>query len=127
MPGKSIEFFKEINEAFTNGDMDFIEANATDDVQWTLTGSLPIHGKSELIKAMKKMQSERVTDLTFTYFITHGNIAAINGTMKLADKSGETKTYGFCHIYRLNKFKNGKIKEITSYVIEKDKHNNDHK
>lgn len=43
MPGKSIEFFKKINEAFTNGDTDYIEANATEDVQWTLIGKGPTY------------------------------------------------------------------------------------
>lgn len=53
-------------------------------------------------------------DLTIHTIITDGKSAAVNGEMKAPDG----KTYVFCDVYELSGFKNPKIKEITSYVIE---------
>jgi len=111
---QSIVFFKKINEAFTTGDMEFMAANSTDDVQWIMVGSKTIQGRNALIKEMKARRFEHAADLAYSYFITHGNKAAINGTMKIAGKSRRGKSYAFCHIYELNKFKNGQVKIITS-------------
>jgi len=110
---QSIVFFKQINEAFTTGDAEFMAANSTDDVQWIIVDSKTIQGKNELLKAMKARRMENAADITYSYFITHGNKAAINGAMSIAGK-----LYAFCHIYELNKFKNGQVKIITSYIIE---------
>ncbi|MCK6562866.1 hypothetical protein HUU39_04165 [candidate division KSB1 bacterium] len=115
---QSIVFFKKINEAFTTGDTEFMAANSTDDVQGIIVGSKTTQGRNELIKEMKARKMEYVVALTYSYFITHGNKAAINGTMRIAGKSRRGKLYAFCHIYELNKFKNGQVKVITSYIIE---------
>lgn len=115
---QSIVFFKKINEAFTTGDTELMAVNSTEDVQWIIVGSKTIHGRSELTKEMKARRFEHAVDLAYSYFITHGNKAAINGTMKIAGKSRRGKPYAFCHIYELNKFKNGQVKIITSYIVE---------
>ena len=110
---QSIVFFKQINEAFTTGDTEFIFEHSVDDVQWNIVGVKPIHGKNELVVTMKRLKFNKADDLEYSYFITHGNKASINGTMSIG-----AKKYSFCHIYELNKFKNGKIKIITSYIVE---------
>ncbi|WP_157911704.1 nuclear transport factor 2 family protein [Alteribacter populi] len=119
---KNKEFFGKINEAFANGDIDFIVDNVTEDIQWIMVGMSAIHGKGEFIKAMEMMEPEKVIEYTTTNMIVHGNTAAIEGKMKMMDKSGVAKSYGFCDIYRLDKFTNGKVQEMTSYAIELDKH-----
>ena len=110
---QSIVFFKQINEAFTTGNAEFMTEHSVDDVQWNIVGVKTIHGKNELFLTIKKMKFSKADDLEYSYFITHGNKASINGTMSIG-----AKKYSFCHIYELNKFKNGKIKTITSYIVE---------
>ncbi|MGP4106454.1 hypothetical protein [Virgibacillus sp. L01] len=42
----------------------------------------------------------------------------MEGTVRVIDESGSLKLYAFCDIYRLNRFKDPKVKELTSYVME---------
>ncbi|KYG39375.1 hypothetical protein [Bacillus gaemokensis] len=60
------------------------------------------------------MNTNEYKELIITNTITHGITAVIDGTVKV----DEEKTLSFYHIFRFNKFKDGKIKEITSYIIE---------
>jgi len=90
-----------------------MSAHSSDDIQWNIIGRELIHGKNELVKTIKKLKFNKAADLEYFYFITHGNKASINGTMSIG-----AKKYFFCHVYELNKFKNGKIKTITSYIIQ---------
>lgn len=117
---KNKEFFQKFNESFANGDKAFIIENFTENVQWTQIGRSPIQGKSKFAEVIGGMEHERIIEYVTTNMITHGNTAAIEGTMKLKHKSGEIKSYAFCHICRLDKFIDGKIQEMTSYVIEMD-------
>ena len=50
--------------------------------------------------------------------ITHGNVALIQGTMHMQNEAGQKSTFAFCDVYKLDKFKNGKIKELTAYLIQ---------
>lgn len=111
-------FIREFNEAFVTGNTDFILANVTEDVKWTMIGDNTINGKDDVRKELEMMDGGKSSELTITTIITHGRTASVEGTMKLVDQSGEYKTYAFCDTYVLNKFKNGKIKELNSYVIE---------
>lgn len=45
-------------------------------------------------------------------------IVALDGTVRVVTKSGGVKLYAFCDIYRFNRFKDPKVKELTSYVME---------
>lgn len=114
------EFFQRINEAFANSDTDFIAASVTDDIVWNMVGEKVIQGKESFIKELKTMESENPYEINIKHMITHGKTAAVDGVMKMTDKSGKIKIYAFCDIYRLNGFKNAKIKEMTSYVVETD-------
>ncbi len=115
-------FFIKINEAFANNDTDFIAENITEDIQWTMIGTPTIRGKSEFLKAIAQVEKEGNMDVKINQIITHGNTAAVEGIMKVADRQGSTKTYAFCDLYKLNGFKNGKIKTLTSYIIETENH-----
>ena len=115
---QSIAFFKQLHEAFIKGDIKFILDNIIDEAEWELTGRKIIRGKNKILKQIEKERIIKPDDLENSNFITHGNKAAINGLMFRKNKYGKKKYYMFCHIYELNKFKNGKIKKITSYIVE---------
>lgn len=112
------ELARKFNESFARGDKEFILASVTEDVTWWMVGDQTIHGKEGVSNVLDMFENEGKPELTIGKIITHGRTAAVEGTMKAADKSGVMKTYAFCDTYVLNKFKNGKIKEINSFVIE---------
>ncbi|WP_042221178.1 nuclear transport factor 2 family protein [Oceanobacillus manasiensis] len=116
MMTKNQEFFRKINHAFMTGDVDTIYENMTEDITWNMVGNTVIEGKEAVIKEMEPMRGFE-TEHQIKEVITHGNMAVIEGTMTM-DENGGNKKYAFCDIYKLNKHKDGKIKEITAYLIE---------
>lgn len=114
-------FIDKINEAWAEGDTDYLLANVTDDVRWTMAGNPTTEGKDALAKMLAG--DGPTPQITVTDVITHGASAVVEGMMTMPDKSGEVKHYAFCDIYRLSSAKNGKIKELTSYMLETSKQN----
>ena len=108
------KFLRQLNEAFANSDIDFIIQNVTDDIKWTVQGDFSLQGKEDFTKALEEMAAPEPFELEIENIITHGRSASVDGIMR----SGDGKTYAFCDIYQFNGFKNAKVKEMTSYVIE---------
>ncbi|WP_416148361.1 nuclear transport factor 2 family protein [Salipaludibacillus sp. HK11] len=119
MKTKTQEFIQKFNEAFATNDIRFIEESVTDDVVWIMKGDTVINGKSEMVETLNNMDNGGSFELTIDHIITHGKTAAANGTMKVINSTGEDGAiYAFCDIYKLSSSKDGKIKELTSYLIE---------
>lgn len=114
-------FIDKINEAWAEGDTDYLLANVTDNVRWTMVGNKATAGKDALAKMLAG--DGPAPQITVTDVITHGASAVVEGTMTMLDKSGMVKHYAFCDVYRLSSTKNGKIRELTSYMIETGKQN----
>lgn len=112
------DFLKEFNEAFIQGNKEFVLNAVTDDIKWTMVGENEIHGKDAFEKAFCEMPQEGRLELTIKTIITHGITAAVEGTIYLTNDLQEKKAYAFCDTYRFNKFKDGRIKEMTSYIIK---------
>lgn len=113
MTGKA-QFLKKLNEAFARSDTDYIVENVTGDIRWTIIGDQAVEGKAAFKEALKQMESEDPFEMKISNIITHGDCAAVDGTMKSADG----KIYAFCDVYKFSGFKNPRIKEMTSYVID---------
>ncbi|WP_082234518.1 nuclear transport factor 2 family protein [Halobacillus massiliensis] len=113
------ELLRKFNEAFVNNDTDFILENVTDNIIWRIAGETTIEGKKDVKEAVQSMKSGLHEKLTLSTIITHGLNAAVNGTIDLVEEDGKRKTYEFCDIYKFHKFKDGKIKELISYTVEK--------
>ncbi|MFD2638785.1 nuclear transport factor 2 family protein [Piscibacillus salipiscarius] len=114
------QFFEKFNEAFMTGDLEFILNSVTDDVRWEMVGDDMIVGKEALKEALGGMNTNDTFKLNIHHTITHGTAASVNGVITFTTNEGEDKKYGFCDVYQLNSFKSGKIKELTSYVVEMD-------
>ncbi|SEP99084.1 nuclear transport factor 2 family protein [Piscibacillus halophilus] len=112
------KFFEEFNQAFMTGDVDFILDSVTDDVRWEMVGDDMIVGKEALREALGGVKTNDTFKLTIYNTITHGTAASVNGVITFTTKEGEHKKFGFCDVYRLSSHKSGKIKELTSYVVE---------
>ncbi len=112
------KFLQEFNEAFIRGNKEIVLNSVTDDIKWNMVGEDEINGKDEFEKAFQEMPREGKIDLAIKKVITHGITAAVEGTIHLTNDQQERKAYAFCETYRFNKFKDGRIKEMTSYMIE---------
>jgi len=107
-------FLKELNETFAKGDIGTILDNVTDDIRWEIIGDTIIEGKEAFTQFLLEMESEGPVELSIRNIITHGEMASVDGTMT----SRKGKSYGFCDVYRLEGYKNPKVKEMTSYIRE---------
>lgn len=112
------KFLQEFNEAFIRGNKEIVLNSVTDDIKWNMVGEDEIRGKDEFEKAFQEMPREGKIELTIKTIITHGITAAVEGTIHTTNELEEKKVYAFCETYQFNKFKDGRIKEITTYIIE---------
>ncbi|WP_164669432.1 hypothetical protein [Virgibacillus doumboii] len=104
---------KEFNIAVVTNDTGFVYKNTSDNILWDFVGLKTLQGKENLNKAMH--QSGNVLELIMKNIITHGRTGAVNGTLIT-----ENHRYEFCNVYNFKgTVKNSKIKEITTYLIEK--------
>ncbi|WP_199535621.1 nuclear transport factor 2 family protein [Rhodohalobacter sp. SW132] len=114
MKTKNQELLEKFNEAFARNDTDFVINHVTDSIKWSVVGDFKVEGKEAFTKALKKMKGDEPLELEIDKVITHGKDASVNGIMK--SKNGVQ--YAFCDVYTFSGFKNPKIREMTSYVIE---------
>lgn len=114
MKTKNQELLEQFNQAFSKNDIDFLADHVTETIKWTAVGDFNVEGKEAFIKALKSMEADEPWELEVDKVITHGKDAAVNGIMK----SKDGKHYAFCDVYTFSGFKDPKISEMTSYVVE---------
>jgi limonene-1,2-epoxide hydrolase len=107
------KFLADFNTAFATDDLDTLSKAFSDDIRWEMVGDSVIEGKEAAIELLKEMNGF-MRELHIKSVITHGPLAAVDGTMMLEDG----KTYAFCDTYRFVSVGKNLIKEIRSYVIE---------
>lgn len=117
MSEKNKEIVSKVNEAFLAGNFEgFLELSA-DDVEWTIVGDRSVKGKEAIRQWMRSMAAENPEPPKFTVVnpvIAEGDFVAARGDMTMKDKDGKVGSYSYCDVYR---FRNGKIVELTSFVI----------
>jgi ketosteroid isomerase-like protein len=120
-------FLQEINDAFARGDYAFFAANVADDVHWEMVGDSVTEGKAALMASFQPSAAAASPaappEITVNSIITHGNRAAVEGTMRWAGESGKLKNYAFCDVYTMSGFKDPKIRAVKSFVIELNEQN----
>lgn len=114
---------QEVNDAFSRGDIDFFAAHCTDDVRWEMVGSETTEGKRALLESMQPSGDPVLPDITLESIITHGNRAAVVGTMQWTDVTGVARNYSFCNVYTMRGFKEPKIREVKSFFVAVDGQN----
>lgn len=105
-----------LNEAYASGDTGFIGQAVTDDIRWILAGSHAVNGKAAFVKEMASMAEGGHQEIIVSKIITHGLDACVEGIVKMKTPAGVDE-FAFCDVYKFNKFKDGLVKEITSYVV----------
>tara|TARA_R110000751_G_scaffold102037_2_gene196473 strand:- start:335 stop:712 length:378 start_codon:yes stop_codon:yes gene_type:complete len=109
-----IEFLKQYNIAFAEGNLTFLIDSVSDDIVWNIIGDQQIEGKVNFAKAMEEMKSVKASELIIDQILSHGKEGAANGMMKM--QNGEK--YAFSDFYMFQAAKEVKIKAITSYYIK---------
>ncbi|MDX8046747.1 nuclear transport factor 2 family protein [Gracilibacillus sp. S3-1-1] len=118
METKNQQFFREFNEAFVKANSEKILQSVTEDIVWRMVGNDTLKGIDVLEESLEGMDKGNQFELDIEHLITHGKEGVVNGIIHSTDRSGVQRHYSFCDIYKLNKHKDGKIKEIISYVVE---------
>jgi len=109
-----MEFIKQFNVAFAEGNIEFLSANVTDDIAWNIIGDKRIEGIKQFTAELEKMKSEEVAELVLEQILSHGKEGAANGTLKMQDG----RQYAFSDFYGFQGAKGNKIKTMSSYCIE---------
>ncbi len=118
---RDTDFFRQFNGAFFQGDRQFIEESITEDIVWTMIGSEPIKGKQAFLDVAFGV-NDGYTDMEYTteLSLTNGREAALKGKMfRKGERTDEApKIYAYCDFYVLDDEDEGKIKEMTTFVVE---------
>lgn len=109
-----MEFIKQFNIAFAEGNVAFLTENVTDDIIWNITGDQKIEGIKAFTEELKKMQAVKASELRIDQILSHGKEGVANGIMTM--ENGEQ--YAFSDFYVFQSAKGEKIKAITSYCIK---------
>lgn len=112
-PRKAI--LRDLQAAWARGDVDEVADWVRDDIVYDVVGTERIVGKEAFrAKVASGHDDESIQELHIHNIITHGWIAALNGTVTTV--SG--RQVGFCNVFVFaGAAKTAKIKEITSYVL----------
>jgi len=119
MSKENKELVKKMNEAFSKGNTEFIVQNITEDIRWNIVGMPVIKGKTDFLKAMKIMELESLPDTEIKNIIAEGNYVVVESSAGLNSKSGRPYRPSYCDVYKI---KNGKVEELTTYVVDITKH-----
>lgn len=109
-----MEFLKQFNIAFAEGNVAFLTENVTDNIVWNIIGDQKIEGIKAFTVELEKMQAVRASELRIDQILSHGKEGAANGIMTM--ENGEQ--YAFSDFYVFQSAKGEKIKTITSYCIK---------
>ena len=104
-----MEFLKQFNIAFAEGNVAFLTENVTENIVWNIIGDKKLEGIEAFTEELEKMQSVKASELRIDQILSHGKEGAANGTMKM--ESGK-------EFYIFHSAKGKKIVAITSYCLE---------
>jgi len=78
-----MEFLKQYNIAFAEGNLTFLIDSVSDDIVWNIIGDQQIEGKVNFAKALEEMKSVKASELIIDQILSHGKEGAANGMMKM--------------------------------------------
>lgn len=108
-----MEFLKQFNIAFAEGNITFLTDNVTQDIVWNIIGDKKIEGIEAFNSELEKMQLTKATELILNQILSHGKEGAANGLMTMENGN----RYAFSDFYIFQSTKGEKIKAITSYCL----------
>jgi uncharacterized protein len=115
MSEKNKNIVNEVNEAFANNRVEDFLKHCSNDVVWRMIGEKTTNGIDEIREWMSQMEGTEPPKFTIDEIIAEGESVVCRGDMTMKDKEGVEGKYAYCDFYR---FKNGKIAQLDSYVIQ---------
>lgn len=112
------EIIQKVNEGFSEGNTEKIMLYVADDVRWDLPGTFSHVGKEAFRKEVNNDAFEGLPSIVIKNEIAEGDLVVVEGEVKCAKKDGGMLDAFFCDVYHLE---NEKIKEMRSYLLEKNK------
>ena len=107
-------FLEELNQAFANGNSQFMLDHVTDDFEWRIVGSDVISGKAAYAKTLSEMASPDPLKMKIHSVITHGHEACVSGVMYMSERH----YVEFCDVMKFKSAGSNLITRMTSYTIE---------
>ncbi|UKJ07663.1 nuclear transport factor 2 family protein [Solitalea lacus] len=112
------ELIIRLNEFFALGNVNAFLEYCSEDVRWGMMGTTPLVGIESVREAMTAEEFSEPPIINVRNVIAEGDMVMAEGFMSMKKKDGSTFNADFCDIYKL---KEGKIKELNSYVVEQAK------
>ena len=107
-------WLRDFNLAFIEGDIEKTLGFVAEDITWELVGEGTIRGREGMRAWLQSMAAKQARRAEFEHFITHGKVAAVNGSYEMESGS----TFRFCDIYEFESNRSDSpIVNYTSYVI----------
>ena len=103
-------------DGFSNSDHPKILSCLTEDVVWEMPGFFHLTGKEAFDKEIENEAFVGRPNITVTRLVEESEIVVAEGAVKSQRKDGGTLDAVFCDVFHM---KNGKIKQLTSYVLVK--------
>ena len=116
------QFIREVNEAISDVNTDYLLDKITDDFCWTIIGEKTVSGKTEFSEAMDQMRGLPKMKISIEKVMTDQQCATVEGVVVGKNRNGQKKYFAFADIYELEGANDPKIKKLTSYVIDVSKH-----
>lgn len=105
---------EQANAAITAGDYETFLTYCSDDAEWNFVGDQELKGKEEIRKYLKTAYIEPPKFIV-KEMIAEGDFVTAVGKISLKTQIGSWKDYSYCDVW---KFKEGKMSELTAFVIE---------
>lgn len=101
---------------FNEGDHSKILSCLTEDVIWEMHGQFYKSGLEEFDKEIENEAFTGRPTIKVLLLIEEGNFVVAEGSVQCMMKSGDMLDAMFCDVFH---FENGKIKKLTSYMMNK--------
>lgn len=112
------QFLRKVNQAFVDGDREFLLNSISDEICWDIVGEKMVSGKVEFSDALDQMQEMPPINIDIHKVVIQENSAVVTGIVVGRNHLGQKKNFGFCDIYDLKDAEKPLIDKMTSYVID---------
>lgn len=102
-------------EGFRKSDHAQILSCLTDDVVWEMPGAFHLEGKEAFDGEIENPAFTGSPTITHVRLVEENNIVVAEGKVQGQFKNGEIMNAVFCDVFH---FEGGKIKKLTSYVMQ---------
>lgn len=109
---------KRANASFEENNLEGFLELCAEDVEWKMVGDKTTKGKDAIRQWMTSMGEMEPPVITAGNQFAEGDLVAAYGEMTMKNDRGENSSYSYCDVYR---FKDGKIAELSSFVIQNKK------